>query len=192
MWSIISVAQCRISMSTRDCGVSHMQNLLRTYDRPIFNISFLPAKNLDPQHWNLKQLHSTCKTRGAVVTRSPSCWTLESAEICNTSILWPWHKLQVAELCYYGKCSKIVFYGLKFMFISKVHEKLEENLKDQAPLAACRIQKTLAQRFTWATNIYQTWTVQKIVNLKFYLRETQRSSTNNKLQSGCNIIPYSS
>jgi hypothetical protein len=36
----------------------------------------------------------------------------------------------------------------KFMFISKVHEKLEENLKDQAALAACRIQKNLAQRFT--------------------------------------------
>jgi hypothetical protein len=55
----------------------------------------------------------------------------------------------------------------------QVHDKLEENLKDQAALAACRIQKNLAQRFTWDANIYQTWTVQQIVNLKFYLRETQ-------------------
>jgi hypothetical protein len=154
-----------------------MQNLWRTYESPILSIISLPAKNLDPQHWNLKQLHSTCMTRGAVVTRSRSCWTLESAEICksNTSILWPWHKLQVAELRYYGKSSKIVLYSLKFMFISKVHERLEENLKDQAALAACRIQKNLAQRFTWAANIYQTWTVQQIVYLKFYLRETQEA-----------------
>jgi hypothetical protein len=34
------------------------------------------------------------------------------------------------------------------MFISEVHENLEENLKDQAALAACRIKKPLAQRFT--------------------------------------------
>jgi hypothetical protein len=181
MWCIISVAQCSLNLLREQFNTRHKvaesKKLHCCTWVALCRISELqsPTRWAKPQHWNLKQLHSTCKTRGAVVTRSRSCWTLESAEICNTSILWPWHKLQVAELCYYGKSSKIVFYSLKFMFISKVHEKLEENLKDKAAFAAYRIQKTLAQRFTWAANIYQTWTVQQIVNLKFYLRETQEA-----------------